>query len=84
MGEDFRVREEGRTGEASREEAAEFVVDADVEGVGNLGESLGPCVVICDVTIVLSPAFSAADRCAGSDATSASWAPLDRPEVPLR
>lgn len=81
--EELRVREENRTGEDSREDTAEFVVDAVDEGAGILGESQGTWAVTCGLAVVLLTAHSLADRCAGSDAASASLAPLDRPEVPL-
>lgn len=77
------MREENRTGEDSREETAEFVVDAVVEGAGILGESQGTCEVTCGLAAGLLTAVSLADRCTGSDAASASLAPLDRPEEPL-
>ena len=81
--EEFKAREENRTGEDSRDETAEFVVDAVVEGAGIFGESQGNWEVICGLAAVLLTAPSLADRCTGSDAASASLAPLDRPEVPL-
>lgn len=91
MEEELTAREDNRTGEDSREETAELGADWEAEVLERLGDSLGIWVMAwtCDLTVgrgcgcsLTSP--SLADRCAGSDATSAFLAPLDCPEAPLR
>lgn len=83
------VREVFRTGEDSREETTELEMDAGAEAVGRLGTSLGTwdmawvwALTVAGDASVTSP--SLADRCAGSEAASASLSSLDDPEVPFR
>lgn len=85
---ELRKRCEERTGDDSREDIVEFVVDVGTEP-GTLGASLGIWEVmaacVCGLmvergTSVMSPSLG--DRRDAGKAAS-SWAPLDPPEVPL-
>lgn len=74
LGEEFRAREENRTGEPSREVAAEVGVDVEAEGEGNLEGSVGNCET-WDLNVELS-VVSLVDGRTGCDGASASLAAL--------
>lgn len=85
----MRGREE-RTGEDSREDIAELVVDVEAETPGTACENLGSCdaaepwawdLKVERGTSIMS--LSLADRRGADKAASSPWAIRDPPEVPL-